>query len=80
MTCKQQVNLVNTWLTVEAAYQGVLVGQDLATLSQLQANFKEILQRAENLLTVPVLPVARPLPLGRSRPGQPVRISIQLPP
>ena len=80
VTCKQQVNLVNTWLTVEAAYQTVLVAKDLATLSQLQASFKEILQRAENLLTIPVLPAARPLPLGRGRPGQHVRISIQPPP
>jgi hypothetical protein len=80
VTCKQQVNLVNTWLTVEAAYQAVLVAKDLATLSQLQASFRNILQRAENLLTIPVLPAARPLRLGRGRPGQSVRISIQPPP
>lgn len=80
VTCKQQVNLVNTWLTVEAAYQAVLVGNDLATLSQLQADFKEILRRAENLLTVPVLPVVRPPLLGRGRLGQTVRINIQAPP
>jgi hypothetical protein len=80
VTCKQQVNLVNTWLTVEAAYQAVLVAKDLATLSQLQASFKKILQRAENLLTIPVLPGARPLPQGWGRPGQPVRISFQPPP
>jgi hypothetical protein len=80
VTCKQQVNLVNTWLTVEAAYQAVLVAKDLATLSQLQASFRNILQRAESLLTIPVLPVARPLPLGRGRPGRSVRINIQAPP
>ena len=76
VTCKQQVNLVNTWLTVEAAYRTVLIGQDLSTLSQLQGNFTRILQRAENLLTVPVLPLTRPLQLNRGRFGQ-LRISIQ---
>jgi hypothetical protein len=76
VTCKQQVNLVNTWLTVEAAYQAVLVGKDLATLSQLQASFGKILRRAENLLTLPVLPAARPLP-APGRPGQSVSINLQ---
>lgn len=76
VTCKQQVNLVNTWLTVEAAYQAVLIGKNLATLSQLQSSFGKILQRAENLLTIPGLPAVRPLQPGRGRAGQPVRISI----
>jgi hypothetical protein len=78
VTCKQQVNLVNTWLTVEAAYQSALIGQDLATLSQLQASFGKILQRAENLLTLPVLPARPPQP-ARGRSGQPARISILSP-
>jgi hypothetical protein len=65
VTCKQRVNLVNTWLTIEAAYQSVLMGDDLATLARLQASFKSTLQRAETLLAGPVLPAARPLPLGR---------------
>jgi hypothetical protein len=77
VTCKQQVNLVNTWLTVEAAYQAVLVGKDLATLSQLQANFRKILQRAESLLALPVLPAGRPL--GRFGPGKRVAINAQVP-
>jgi hypothetical protein len=56
VTCKRQVNLINTWLTVESAYQQVLIGMDLATLSQLQASFSRLLRRAEQLLTSPVLP------------------------
>jgi hypothetical protein len=80
VTCKQQVNLVNTWLTVEAAYQAVLVAKDLSTLSQLQASFRNILQRAESLLTIPVLPAARPLRPGKGRPGQSFKINIQGPP
>lgn len=46
VTCKAQVNLLNTWLAVEAAYQQALIGQNLATLSQLQANFAPLLSRA----------------------------------
>jgi hypothetical protein len=56
VTCKDRVNLINTWLTVESAYQQVLIGRDLATLSQLQASFTKILQRAEQLLALPALP------------------------
>lgn len=47
VSCKTQTNLPNTWLTVEAAYQRALVGQNLTVLSQLQANFQGLLQRAE---------------------------------
>jgi hypothetical protein len=50
VTCKTQTNLPNTWLTVEAAYQSALVAQNLTALSQLQANFQGLLQRAEGLL------------------------------
>ena len=46
VTCKAQVNLLNTWLAVEAGYQQALIGQNLATLSQLQANFAPLLSRA----------------------------------
>jgi hypothetical protein len=46
VTCKTQTNLLNTWLAVEAAYQQALIGQNLATLSQLQANFAPLLRRA----------------------------------
>jgi hypothetical protein len=50
VTCKTQVNLLNTWLAVEAAYQQALIGQNLATLSQLQANFAPLLRRADAAL------------------------------
>jgi hypothetical protein len=50
VSCKTQTNLPNTWLTVEAAYQAALVGQNLTALSQLQANFQGLLQRAEGML------------------------------
>jgi len=51
VTCKTEVNLLNTWLAVEAAYQQALIGQNLATLSQLQANFAPLLRRATAALT-----------------------------
>jgi hypothetical protein len=47
VSCKTQTNLPNTWLTIEAAYQRALVGQNLTVLSELQANFQGLLQRAE---------------------------------
>ena len=50
VTCKQHVNLTNTWLTVEAAYQNALIGQNIATLSNLQASFQRVLNRVEGLL------------------------------
>jgi hypothetical protein len=50
VTCKQRVNLVNTLLTVEAAYQQALVGQNLAELSRLQSDAAVVLQRARALL------------------------------
>ena len=50
VTCKAQTNLLNTWLAVEAAYQQALIGQNLATLSQLQANFEPLLRRADAAL------------------------------
>ena len=50
VTCKTQTNLLNTWLAVEAAYQQALIGQNLATLSQLQANFAPLLRRANAAL------------------------------
>jgi len=54
VSCKKTTNLVNTWLTVEAAYQQALVAQNLTALSDLQANFGALLRRAEALLEVPV--------------------------
>jgi hypothetical protein len=53
VTCKRRVNLINTWLTVESAYQQALIGQNLASLARLQANFSKILQHAEQLLALP---------------------------
>jgi hypothetical protein len=50
VTCKATTNLLNTWLAVEAAYQQALIGQNLATLSQLQANFAPLLRRANAAL------------------------------
>jgi hypothetical protein len=48
--CKTKVNLLNTWLSVEAAYQRALIGRNLTALSQLQANFTPLLQRAQAAL------------------------------
>jgi hypothetical protein len=73
VSCKQQVNLTNTWLTVEAAYQTALIGQNIGTLANLQASFQSALSRVEALLATPaaaapaegagrVHPVAPPVP------------------
>ena len=51
VSCKVRTDLPNTWLTVEAAYQSALIGQNLTALSQLQANFGNLLRRAEALLS-----------------------------
>lgn len=56
VACKQAVNLENTWLAVEAAYQSALIGQDLSTLANLQGSFAKMLNRAEALLSLPSLP------------------------
>jgi hypothetical protein len=53
VTCKQQVNMTNTWLTVEAAYQSALIGQNIDTLAHLQASFQGALNRVEALLARP---------------------------
>jgi hypothetical protein len=53
VTCKQRVNLANTWLTVEAAYQTALIGQNIGTLANLQASFQSALNRVEALLASP---------------------------
>jgi hypothetical protein len=63
--CKTQTNLVNTWLTVEAAYQQALIRQNLAALAQLQSHFAPLLRRAQAALTSPALTSpAAPLPRG----------------
>ena len=51
--CKTATNFVNTWLTVEAAYQQALISLNLTSLSRLQANFDALLRRAEVLLQLP---------------------------
>jgi hypothetical protein len=66
VACKQAVNLDNTWLAVEAAYQSALIGQDLATLANLQGSFAKMLNRAEALLSLPSLPTLN----QPGRPGQ----------
>ena len=53
VTCKQQTNLTNTWLTVEAAYQTALIGQNIGTLASLQTSFRSALGRVEALLESP---------------------------
>jgi len=58
VACKTQTNLLNTWLAVEAAYQQALIGQNLAALSQLQANFTPLLRRASADLAAPAGPGA----------------------
>lgn len=58
VTCKEQADLANTWLTVEAAYQLALIDQNLTALSQLQSNFNGLLQRAEALVGAGSLPAA----------------------
>jgi len=50
VNCKSKTNLLNTWLAVEAGYQQALIAQNLATLSQLQANFAPLLRRANTAL------------------------------
>ncbi len=51
--CKTATNFVNTWLTVEAAYQQALISLNLTSLSRLQASFDALLRRAEVLLQLP---------------------------
>jgi hypothetical protein len=70
VTCKQRVNLTNTWLTVEAAYQTALIGQNIGTLANLQASFQSALNRVEALLATPA--GAAPTEGGdRGHPGLP---------
>ena len=57
--CKTQTNLVNTWLTVEAAYQQALIGQNLTSLAQLQASFGALQRRAVQLLEAPAAGILR---------------------
>jgi len=65
VTCKDQVNLVNTWLAVEAAYQRALISQNLAALASLQSAFRANLSRAQAILDSP--PVSPPVSPAASR-------------
>jgi hypothetical protein len=56
VACKIKTNLLNTWLAVEAAYQQALIGRNLATLAQLQANFAPLLRRANAALDASAAP------------------------
>lgn len=51
VSCKARVNLPNTVLTIEAAYQQALLSQNPAAFTHLQTAFARLLQRAENLLS-----------------------------
>jgi hypothetical protein len=77
--CKTQANLVNTWLTVEAAYQQVLIGQNLSSLSRLQASVGALLRRAEFLLQLPdaggILRISQQRLRGGAHGGVHIRIS-----
>lgn len=57
--CNHQANLANTYLTVEAAYQRALIGQNQPDLQQMQANFATLQQRAEQVLQLPATDVLR---------------------
>jgi hypothetical protein len=72
VTCKQQTNLANTWLTVEAAYQTALIGENIGTLASLQSSFQKALTHVEDLLDSPTgLPPANLGPGGRAIPARP---------
>jgi hypothetical protein len=49
--CKERVNLPNTTLTIEAAYQRAFISQNPAAFAHLQTAFRVLLRRAEILLS-----------------------------
>jgi hypothetical protein len=57
--CNHQANLANTYLTVEAAYQQALIGQNQPDLQQMQADFVSLQQRAEQVLALPAADILR---------------------
>ena len=57
--CNHQANLANTYLTVEAAYQRALIGQNQQDLQQMQADFVTEQQRAEQVLALPASDILR---------------------
>ena len=62
--CNHQVNLTNTYLTVEAAYQHAVLTQNTPDVQQSQADFATMQQRAEQVLA---LPAADVLQLSRAQ-------------
>jgi hypothetical protein len=50
VTCKTQTNLVNTWQSIDAAYQQALVNRNPIQLAEVQASFASAFRRAETLL------------------------------
>lgn len=71
VACKQQTNLTNTWLTVEAAYQTALIGENIGTLASLQSSFQKALNHVETLLDG-ATELGQPNPAGqRPLPAQP---------
>ena len=71
--CNQQVNLANAYLTVEAAYQRALLGQNQPDLQQMQADFVTMQQRAEQVLQLPAADILR---LSKARVHQVVYLLI----
>src|SRR5262249_10744370 len=57
--CVQQANLANTYVTVEAAYQKALLGENQADLQQEQAGFVTLQQRAQQVLQLPAADILR---------------------
>jgi len=57
--CNHEANLANTYLTVEAAYQRALIGQNQPDLQQMQADFVTLQQRAQQVLALPASDILR---------------------
>jgi hypothetical protein len=57
--CNHQANLANTYLTVEAAYQRALIGQNQPDLQQMQADFGTLQKRAAQVLARPAADILR---------------------
>jgi hypothetical protein len=64
--CKQQSNLANIYLTVQAAYQRAAIELNAPSLTELQSDFGVLQARARHLLELPA-PVI--LQFSRRRPG-----------
>jgi hypothetical protein len=52
-TCKQQVNLVGVWSTVEAAYQRRMISQNQQALESIRKSHEGQLRRAAGVLSAP---------------------------